>query len=578
MKRQTLLFIAVVLAATATVLAVSGGFRTTVGGFRVSMRSPLAAGAGAVLAGAAWFFLARRDRAVSVDLEAWWFAMERHATRIIGAIALVSAIMASTFATRSAAGADASGYLSQAAVATRGGAFLPLYLEPLAQDIPELDGWITTPLGWRPSAFPSDVDSGHVWQVPTYPPGLPLLMAIPHAIAGIAGANAIVIASAAIAVWATGMLAGGTAGVLAALLLAFAPAFLYQSIQPMSDVPVTAAWMVCFFLLMIDKPKGLSPQDLLAGIACALAVLIRPNLAPLAIVPLLIARKKVAFAIPVVVAGAFLAVFQWMLYGSPMRSGYGSAEELFALANVGPNLQRYWGWLIATSPVLLLAPLGLVGPTADKRARGLGAFALLVVLAYLIYAVFDDWSYLRFLLPAMAVLAVFTAVVLVAGIERQPPSWRAPILVGLMLAISSHGIYVARSRETFKLADQRRRVEQVADVISGFSAVRPVIISGEQSGAIRYYTMRPILRWDTSTPDALGAAVAAVEREGYSPYVALDAWEEEPFRKKFASIPELQLDWPPAVEAGESHRTKLWRFSDRARFLAGEHVETLRIP
>jgi hypothetical protein len=90
--------------------------------------------------------------------------------------------------------------------------------------------------------------------------------------------------------------------------------------------------------------------------------------------------------------------------------------------------------------------------------------------------------------------------------------------------------------------------------------------------------MRPILRWDTSTPDALGAAVAAVEREGYSPYVALDAWEEEPFRKKFASIPELQLDWPPAVEAGESHRTKLWRFSDRARFLAGEHVETLRIP
>ena len=58
-------------------------------------------------------------------------------------------------------------------------------------------------------------------QAPTYPPGLPLLMAIPHAVAGIDGANAVVIASAAIAVWATGMIAGGIAGVIAALLLAF---------------------------------------------------------------------------------------------------------------------------------------------------------------------------------------------------------------------------------------------------------------------------------------------------------------------------------------------------------------------
>ena len=550
------------------------------------MRSPLAAGVGALVAGTAWFFIARRDKSVSLDLEAWWFAMERHATRIIAGIALTSAVIASTFATRSAAGADASGYLSQAAAATMGGPFLPLYLEPLAQDIPELDRWITTPLGWRPSAFPSDVDFGHVWQVPTYPPGLPLLMAIPHAMAGIAGANAIVIASAAIAVWATGMLAGGASGVLAALLLAFAPAFLYQSIQPMSDVPVTAAWMLCFLLLVLDKPKGLSPQGLLAGmspqgllagVACALAVLIRPNLAPLAIVPLVIARNKLAFAVPVAVAGAFLAVFQWMLYGSPMRSGYGSAEELFALSNVGPNLQRYFGWLIATSPVLLLAPLGLVRLTAAKRARALGAFALLVVLAYLIYAVFDDWSYLRFLLPAMAVLAVFTAVAVVAGIERQPPSWRAPILVGLMLVVSAHGLSAARSYETFRLADQRRRVEQVADAVSGYAAERPVIVSGEQSGAIRYYTMRPILRWDTATPEALRAAIAAVEREGYSTYIALDAWEEEPFRKKFASIPELQLDWPPAVEAGESHRTKLWRIGDRARFNAGTQVPTVRV-
>ena len=61
-----------------------------------------------------WFYLARRERAVATDLEASWHAIERNASRLIGVVALVAAIVAATFATRSAAGADASGYLSQA--------------------------------------------------------------------------------------------------------------------------------------------------------------------------------------------------------------------------------------------------------------------------------------------------------------------------------------------------------------------------------------------------------------------------------------------------------------------------------
>ena len=557
------------LAAAATVIAVSGGFRTTVGGFRISMRSPLAAALGALLTGAAWFLVVRRDRAIAADLEAWWLAIERHATRIIGVLALTSAIIASTFATRSAAGADASGYLSQA---QRIAVMLPpIYFDEVGQHVPQLAAWITTPLGWRPFEDASDTEVVGI-QVPTYPPGLPLLMSVPHSIAGIEGANAIVIGSAAIAVWATGMLAGGTAGVLAALLLAFSPVFVYQSLQPMSDVPVTAAWMVCFLLLVRGKASWL------AGVACALAVLIRPNLAPLAIVPLLIARQRVLFSIPVAVAGLFLALFQWSLYGSPIRSGYGSAEELFAVSNVVPNVPRYFSWLVATSPVLLLAPFGLVRLIGQRQARGLGAFASFVVVAYLIYAVFDQWSYLRFLLPALAVFAVFAAVALVAWIDRYPRSWRAPLLAALLLAVAAHGLHAARSREAFRLADQLRRVEQVASFLGGRGAERPVIVSGEQSGAIRYYTARPILRWDLATPDALRAAVAAVERSGYSTYVALDAWEEEPFRKKFASIPEIQIDWPPVVEAGSSHRTKLWKISDRAKFLSGERVATLRLP
>ncbi len=84
---------------------------------------------------------------------------------------------------------------------------------------------------------------------------------------------------------------------------------------------------------MLLARRGAS-LDAPAGIACAIAVLIRPNLAPLAIVPLFLARRKIVFSIPVAIAGVFLAVVQSLWYGSPFRSGYGTAEELFALSNI----------------------------------------------------------------------------------------------------------------------------------------------------------------------------------------------------------------------------------------------------
>ena len=61
-------------------------------------------------------------------------------------------------------------------------------------------------------------------------------------------------------------------------------------------------------------------------------------------------------------------------------------------------------------------------------------------------------------------------------------------------------------------------------------------------------------------------------------YIVLDAWEKEPFLAKFKDVPEVALGWPAMVEAGSSHRTRLWRISDRARFLAGENLNTVRLP
>ena len=246
----------------------------------------------------------------------------------------------------------------------------------VADGLALLTGWpanpgMTAPLGWNAS-----VERG--WQVPTYGPGLPLLMALPQAIGGtliaaltIALSSAIVIvASSAIAL----RLSGGPAAIIAAVTLATCPVFIFRSIQPMSDVPVTAAWMVCWVLLIRDPallrssvlqsfggstvaPKArrwttgnrqpASRSVFLSGIACAMAVLIRPNLAPLAIVPLVFVLRtanseqrianSIAFSTPVMLSGVFLAWLQWQWYGSPIRSGYGTVEQLYSLAYIGAN-------------------------------------------------------------------------------------------------------------------------------------------------------------------------------------------------------------------------------------------------
>lgn len=564
-------------------LAVSGGVRATVGGFRISARSPIGATVAALAVVAAWWVLARRAKAVAADLEAAWSSLEQHSTPVVGLLAALIGMVTLNFATHSAAGADASGYLSEAAQWASGQLF---HRDALAGLVGIGEPWLTAPLGWRPSPL-----SG--LQSPTYPPGLPLLMAAPYALGGTTAAAGVVMASAVLTVWATGLLAarmaGGVAGVIAAVTIAVSPILLFQSIQPMSDVPVTAAWMLTWVLLIPrgaqpvpvrgDKPLGLS---FLAGVACALAVLIRPNLAPLAAVPLFLigwnVRRIVVFSIPVAVAGLLLMWLQWQWYGSPFRSGYGTADELFAMGNISANASRYSSWLTATSPALLIAPIGIAMLWRHAVTKTLATFAALVVLAYLVYAVFDVWSYLRFLLPALAIAAVFAGSAIAITLRRLPVAWRLVSAVTIALSLFAHGVSQARALDTFRLADQQRRVERVADFISTTLPGETVIISGEQSGSLRYYTGRAVLRWDAASPAALSAALMALGADGRPVVVALDAWEREPFRAKFSGLATVSLEWPAAFEAGASHRTHVWLLSDRLRFLSGERVQTVRQP
>ena len=429
--------------ALAAAVAATGGIDWSIGALRVRVHQPWRLlAAGLCLVAAAWWVGGARGRAA---LSRAWDARDRLAAWLAAAAAAITMLVGLVKGTRVAGSADAYGYVSQALLWLKG---LPVQTEPLAALVPwPRAEWSLSPLGYRPGLEPGVI-------VPTYPPGLPLAMA---AAAGIGGADAVywvVPALGAAAVWLTFLIgrryADAGSGAAAALLVAASPVFLYQLVQPMSDVPVTACWLLALWGAAAGRPFA-------AGLGAGAAVLTRPNLAPLA--PLVIAavvahahrqslkpravlHAAVMCALPVAAAAGFLAWLNTRLYGSPLASGYGAASDLFALAHVPVNSARYLRWLLETqTPFVLLAlaaPFAArirrpAGPGASQTAQawfGLG-FAALVLACYLPYSPFEEWWYLRFLLPAIPVLLVLAASVLVR-LRRpcQPPcagrwSWPA---------------------------------------------------------------------------------------------------------------------------------------------------------
>jgi hypothetical protein len=205
------------------------------------------------------------------------------------------------------------------------------------------------------------------------------------------------------------------------------------------------------------------------------------------------------------------------------------------------------------------------------------AFAALVCLAYFIYGTFEAWPYLRFLLPALAIASIATAVTAARGIGLLPSSARAPIVIALVLALA--GFQIARARElgVFKLAARQSRAVLAGSYLASALPPSAVLLSGEQSGAMRYYTGRSIVRWDLLDADRLPQVEARLASAGHDVWIVLDDWEAGLYREKFRSTAHGGLDWPPAIEAGVDGRIRAWRVGDHAPFLAGAKVVTDRL-
>jgi hypothetical protein len=245
-------------------VTITGGIRTEIAHVRISVRWPT------LLSVAGWALLVLAERRLSEDSRVRSFvgairrSIERHGGVIAVALVGGTVVVSLSLGAWIAAGADPFGYVSQSLLWVRGN---PIQFQtPLAQQAPWPDAaWSFSPLGYRPSPI-----NGLI--VPTYAPGLPLQMAAFAHFFGLAGSFVVVPLLAGMAVWATYRFGvyvtrDRSCALLSAVLTACSPVFIFQFMQPLSDVPVTAWWLLSIVAAVDVSARGAVGAGLCASLA-----------------------------------------------------------------------------------------------------------------------------------------------------------------------------------------------------------------------------------------------------------------------------------------------------------------------
>jgi Dolichyl-phosphate-mannose-protein mannosyltransferase len=544
LRERRIAVIGAIVAATsvyAIVVWLTGGYRVSIAGLRLSSHSWQRP---ATIAAIGFVVLVVFDRAQIAAAIRWsGTALDspRFARWPVAMAAGWTLTVGIAFGTFANGGADSYGYVGQARLFTHGRLTDTI---PVSRDYqwPNVE-YTLTPLGFTKGQSPGVI-------APLYPPGLPLLLA-PFAAWSETAIYWVVPIFGVLLIWMTyrfgASIGDAFAGALAAMLLALSPTFLYQVVQPMSDVPCAACWLAALNLARRGSRMGAASS----GALSSLAILIRPNLAPLAILIAALAVRsarsnRVARGLTFIAALApglvALGWIQQVRYGSPWASGYGRASEMFSLDYVMPNLARYPRWLTdAQTPFIWLAiaaPIWIVRRAQNRLLAwvGLGVCAA-VWIAYLPYMFFqpNEWFYTRFLLPAIAIMIVFASACSLEVVRLLPAIWRVAAVALLTIAVGVPSFRYAQRNGAFEIRSQERKYPLAGDFVRTKGPSNAFVLAAQHSGSIRYYANRPTLRWDLLSPTRLDQALAAVRAQGYEPLLVVDGGEYESFRDRFAA-------------------------------------------
>jgi 4-amino-4-deoxy-L-arabinose transferase-like glycosyltransferase len=396
------------------------------------------------------------------------------------------------------------------------------------------DSFVTVfiPLGFAPG--PSRT------LIPTYPPGLPVHFLLAAMIGGWTSAPVYVVPLAALGclllMFAVGreldlppLLALAAAAILAAV-----PQFLMHAVQPMSDVMATFWALMAIWCALRSRRQPWFAVA--AGMAFAVGVWVRPTSALMALPMALALRshlrpllRAAAGALPLIIV---LIVYQKAMYGSPLKTGYGSLGDVVSLAHFGDAFRHYSVWMARTLTPLVF-PGGLL--IVFDRRRSVRHRALLAVwfgaffLFYCCWSVFDAWWYTRFLLPGTPAL-IFASLLLLQDGMKTAPAVRWPavtraiaaLLVVILIAVPArfarryHVLNIARDQSIYPGS-----MLWAAPLLPG----NALVVSGLLSGCFFHYTGRFTVRWDQLDNDRFQLLRAYAGNAGLQWYAVLSAVE-----------------------------------------------------
>jgi hypothetical protein len=373
---------------------------------------------------------------------------------------------------------------------------------------------------------------------------------------------------------------GGAVGLAASIMVATSPVVLMLMLAPITDVPVAAFWIAALFFADLATFRSAAAAGALAGIAAV----VRPNLAPLVLFPLMltmvhggprrsIVMRAAVLCLAVAPFALFIALVHQSLYGSPLASGYGDISTIFSPRNFSANVRAYslWWWQTHGAIGWLFA-IGVFRPRpAETRWRVLTivAFAVSVGLSYAFYLSFTHWGFLRFVLSAVPVALLLAADAVLWLTSRFGRPLAAIVLAAVTLTSAVRSFDLVRRENVFGSAAGEQRYADAGVYVDTITPRKSVIVAMQHSGSVRYYSGRMVLRYDLLDPAWLDRALDALERRGFSIYALLEEWEEVNFRNRFAAQQSTRMldAGPHAIgrRAGRSVRFFILRGEDPRR-------------
>ena len=389
-----------------------------------------------------------------------------------------------------AGGSDSSGYANEARLIAR---------RVADERITELDRFGLddsftspfTPLGytsWRPR-----------YATPSYPPGLPMHMALAGVLFGFKHAPFYVSPIAAIAglillsLFALRLFRSWWIAIGAGFALALCATYVFLALQTMSDV-LTTTWTIAAMAAAWKSRDGDARWAAVAGVSFAIAVWVRPANVILGIAFLFAlpwTKKAIAYcAIGGAIFVAPLFVWNAKQYGSPFRTGYGAAGGLFGLSYFPSHSLNYLRWTseLLTPLVMAGAIYSIVRARQERIHLVLALWFWTLFLFYCIFGPYEEWWYTRFLLPG------YPAIILSTIYAARAVSLRALALT--LLLIGGTGFCWSVH---YDLLDMAIGEAIYPDTIRWSRAEIPrdaLVIAMQFSGARKYYDNRFSLRYD----------------------------------------------------------------------------------